>query len=233
MVEWIADHTVEGGSLSCSWKDYNTAFIQYFPPLLSCVNRDTWSALSMDNCGSFHKYAQSFQRQAVEVCPSEAEKIHNFKCGLTSALQNAVLLDTTTKEPWTEVAPLLKFATSFANEMQGKRSHTIAHVDNAGRSRRDSRGQRSERAARFDRGQAPASSEKDPRTMWCRAERRCDNCLQQGHIRASCPNAATTEQQYQALQAYAARKKSTVKATSPKPHLIVMCQYVMLFHNIA
>ena len=114
----------------------------------------------MDNCGSFQKYAQSFQRQAAEVCPSKAEKIHNFKRGLTSALQNAVLLDTTTREPWTEFAPLLKVATSFANEMQGKQSHVTAHVDNAGRSRRDSRGQRSERPARPGRGQAPASSEK-------------------------------------------------------------------------
>ena len=111
-----------------------------------------------------------------------------------------------------------KLPQAFANEMQGKRSHVTAHVENAGRSRRDSRGQRSERPARAGRGQAPSSSEKKEaptRTMWCRAERRCDSCFQQGHVRASCPNAASPEQRQQALSAYAAWKKSR---KGPKPH---------------
>ena len=128
----------------------------------------------------------------------------------TSALQNAVLTDTTTKEPWTEFASLPKVATSFANEMQAKQSHVNAHVDNAGRSRRGEFKQRSQQKAKPGRDQAPASAEKREarnRTSWCRDEQLRDNCLPSGHIRASCPNTATPEQRQQALQAYATWKR--------------------------
>ena len=76
MAECIADRMAEAGRLSCSWKDYQSAFLQYFSPLPTFVSRDAWSALSMYYCGSIHKFTQSFQKQVAEVSPSEAEKVH-------------------------------------------------------------------------------------------------------------------------------------------------------------
>lgn len=206
MAEWISDHTLEGGALSCTWQDYKTAFVQYFPALPTCVNRDTWAALSMDSCGGFHKYVQTFQQQAAEVCPSEAEKIHTFKRGLSSALQNAVLLDTTTKEPWTEFAPLLKVATSFANAMLAPNRRTQGSVtaDTAGRSSGDHKLARKEKRKTSSTSSGPShgnTSANDAdlaeqkakftakaQTSWCRKTLRCDVCHQIGHQKAACPN---------------------------------------------
>ena len=68
-----------------------SSFIQYFPALPDSVNMDTCAALSMDNSGGFHKYVHAFLRQAAEVVPSEAEKIHNFKRGFVRCLAKSSL----------------------------------------------------------------------------------------------------------------------------------------------
>lgn len=231
MAEWISDHTLEGRALSCTWQDYKSAFVQYFPALPTCVNRDTWAALTMENCGGFHKYVQTFQQQAAEVCPSEAEKIHAFKRGLSSALQNAGLLDTSTKEPWTEFAPLLKVATSFANAMlaPNRRSHGSGTADVAGRS---STGQKS-----ADKGKRKSSSSPDQKaasgsgsnpadfeaakarfmakaqTTWCRRTSRCDDCLQVGHQKAACKGAAKPEDQEALSEFRQWRKDNNIVST--------------------
>ena len=174
------------------------------------------------NCNGFHKYVQAFLRQSAEVCPSEAEKIHNFKRGLSSALQNAVLLDTTTKEPWTEFAPLLKVATSFANELLGRKTHGTqppANAANAGRGRDNGKSQKKRSASQGSgpsrpRSASAGSSESKQakrRTKWCRAEKRCDNCFQKGHFRADCPDTATEAERQQALTEFGAWQKSEAK----------------------
>ena len=222
MAEWIADHTAEGGALSCTWQDYKTAFVQYFPALPNSVNRDTWAALSMDSCGGFHKYVQAFLRQAAEVGPSEAEKIHTFKRGLSGALQNAVLLDTTTKEPWTEFAPLLKVATSFANELLGRKTNTSGNAESAGRGRNHGNPKSKKRSTSQANGPSRpsgASEEakaKKSRTKWCRAERRCDKCLQPGHFRADCPDSASEADREKALTAFYAWQKQDSKGKAKK-----------------
>ena len=90
---------------------------------------------------------------------------------------------------------------------------------NGGRSCRDNCGHQSEQATRPGWGQSSASAERQEarnRTRWSRDARRCNNCLQPGHIRASCPDAASAEQKQQALQAYAAWKRSH-KNSGSKP----------------
>ena len=227
MAEWIADHTLEGGALSCTWQDYKSAFVQYFPALPPCVNRDTWSALTMDGCGGFHKYVQVFQQQAAEVCPSEAEKIHTFKKGLSSAFQNAVLLDTTTKEPWTAFEPLLRVATSYANAMlaPNRRTQSSGATDAAGRSRsskdlRSNKGKQKRSASsqgRQDRdssnpretdAEAQAWFWKKQQTTWCRKTHRCDECLQLGHNKADCPDTAKSDEKDAALDEFQKWRKA-------------------------
>ena len=219
MAEWIADHTAEGGALSCSWSDYKAAFIQYFPAMPISVNRDTWAALSMDNCGGFHKYVQVFQRQSAEVNPSEAEKIHHFKRGLTAPLQNAVLLEPATREPWTEFAPLLHVATCFANALLGHKSTEKSKrngADHAGKGK-SSKTHRSDRKRSATKGETP-SHQANPnklRTKWCREQKRCDKCFQDGHFRADCPDTATEAERASALEAFAAWQKQYAKGKRP------------------
>ena len=237
MAEWISDHTLEGGALSCTWQDYKTAFVQYFPALPTCVNRDTWSALSMENGGGFHKYVQAFQQQAAEVCPSEAEKIHTFKRGLSSALQNAVLLDTTTKEPWTEFAPLLKVATSFANAMLAPNRRTRASVtaDAAGRSSGDQKSARKDKrkASSTSSGQNHGSSSANDADLaeqkakfmakaqisWCRKTSRCDVCHQIRHQKLACSNKARqAESRQEALEDFHKWRKDNNFHFRPRKH---------------
>ena len=195
--------------------------VRYFPALPPCVNRDTWSALTMDGCGGFHKYVQVFQQQAAEVRPSEAEKIHTFKRGLSSALQNAVLLDTTTKEPWTAFEPLLRIATSYANAVlaPNRRTQSTGATDAAGRSRsskdlRSDKGKQKRSASsqgRQDRDspnpketktEAKARFWKKQQTAWCRKTHRCDLCFQPDHMKADCPNGSKPELKEAALDEF-------------------------------
>ena len=77
----------------------------------------------MDTCGSFHRYACL----QPHVSSSEAENVHDFKPHFkrvqTSATRIAVLFTATMEGPRTEFIGMLRVATSFADVMQGKRSH--------------------------------------------------------------------------------------------------------------
>ena len=53
------------------------------------------------------------------------------------------------------------------------------------------------------------------RTRWCRAERRCDQCLQTGHFRADCPDSASEAERQQALNEFSAWLKHDAKGKTP------------------
>ena len=63
----MADKTAEGGRVKGSWSEYRQAFINFFPGLPPTVTRNTWTALSQEKFGSYHKYVEQFQQQAEEL----------------------------------------------------------------------------------------------------------------------------------------------------------------------
>ena len=134
-------------------------------------------------------------------------RIHTFKRGLSVALQNAVLLDTTTKEPWTEFAPLLKVAISFVNAHLNRKSNPTAADDTAGKDKK-----RASKAGPSQPSNPPADAAKKAaklRTKWCRAARRT------GHFRADCPGTATEAERQHCLSSFSDWKKSQQKRKGP------------------
>ena len=131
MADWLSDRTAEGGRVKASWAEYRQAFISFFPGLPPTVTRDAWTALSQNNCGSYHKYVEKFQQQAEELQAGEAERIHNFKRGLhTPSVRCHVEIDPVTTLEWASFAKLRDAATGYAN---AKLTSGIAET--AGRSR--------------------------------------------------------------------------------------------------
>ena len=196
MADWLLDRTAEGGRVKASWAEYRKAFINLYPGLPPSVTRDVWTALTQDNCGSYHKYVEYFQQQAEELQAGEPERIHNFKKGLQARIRNRVEIDPVTTREWSSFANLRDAATGYAHAL-------LTSSANAGAGHGKGEPRELNRKLKSSADRSPSSSQKRKRSYvdngrarkiallkYHRKKGLCDLCHEPGHIRANCPDPA-------------------------------------------
>ena len=187
MADWLSDRTAEGGRVNASWSEYRQAFINFFPGLPPEVTRDTWTALSQEKCGSYHKFLKEIQQQAEELQAGEPERIHDFKRGLLSRIRSRVEIDPVTTREWASFAKLRDAATGYATAELTSPDSAAARVRKGDGERRSaSVGRKS--SYKRKRSYTDDKATNLALTKYHRKHRLCDVCHEPGHMRADCKN---------------------------------------------